>query len=341
MANKINWLSILQGWAMLWVVVGHAGPSNTIEEYPKFALFLYQFAYSFHMSLLMFISGWLFYKTRLSDDSTNKWPYKNMICDKLVHLGVPFIVFSIIGMVVKVWFSSYVDRSSSISLSEFFNAIIYPYNGPLRELWFIGTLIWFFIVAPLWRACLKNSITITITIVLLLMLKLCGFTSEFLSIGRVSRFAIFFFFGLLFCKTKFIESIISSDCKYAVWIVLVAGIAIWALSYARNNSFVIPFAGIILSLGFALVSDKYYPNLFYSFRDYTMQIYLMGIFVQMVVKIARIKIGDSLGLWTLFYFISIISGLYIPVLVAKCAEYLNSRPLLMTIGMKQKSRVSH
>lgn len=47
--QRINWLLILQGWAMLWVVIGHAGPSPTLDDFPVYALALHKFAYSFHM----------------------------------------------------------------------------------------------------------------------------------------------------------------------------------------------------------------------------------------------------------------------------------------------------
>ena len=66
MANnkKINWLLILQGWAMLWVVIGHS-TIGVPGEGPRWENALYYFAYSFHMPLFMLVSGWLFYKTRL------------------------------------------------------------------------------------------------------------------------------------------------------------------------------------------------------------------------------------------------------------------------------------
>ena len=62
--KKINWLLILQGWAMLWVVIGHAFIGQTGER-PEYVDVLFDFAYSFHMPLFMLVSGWLFYQTRL------------------------------------------------------------------------------------------------------------------------------------------------------------------------------------------------------------------------------------------------------------------------------------
>lgn len=63
--KKINWLLILQGWAMLLVVVGHAFIGKAGQG-PAWENVLFHFAYSFHMPLFMLVSGWLFYHTRLN-----------------------------------------------------------------------------------------------------------------------------------------------------------------------------------------------------------------------------------------------------------------------------------
>lgn len=84
--KKINWLLILQGWTMLWVVIGHAILEETGSN-PAFAEWLYSFAYSFHMPLFMLISGWLFYYTRLSSNGiNNKWIFGSVLKDKAVRI---------------------------------------------------------------------------------------------------------------------------------------------------------------------------------------------------------------------------------------------------------------
>ena len=66
MGNKINWLSSIQGWAMLWVIIGHAFLGR-IGEGPIWENCMINFAYSFHMPLFMLVSGWLFFHTRLNN----------------------------------------------------------------------------------------------------------------------------------------------------------------------------------------------------------------------------------------------------------------------------------
>ena len=139
--KKINWLLILQGWAMLWVVIGHLGPTASFDEYPGYAMFLWNTAYSFHMSLFIAISGFLFYLTRLDND---KWTYWATLKEKLVRFGIPFVVFTLVALVLKSVFAGSVDRATTLSVGEFVNAILYPYNGPMREFWFLATIMWYF-----------------------------------------------------------------------------------------------------------------------------------------------------------------------------------------------------
>ena len=43
--KKINWLLILQGWTMLWVVIGHA-PLRIEGIVPEFAALLYDIIFA-------------------------------------------------------------------------------------------------------------------------------------------------------------------------------------------------------------------------------------------------------------------------------------------------------
>lgn len=58
--KKINWLLILQGRAMLWVIVGHSY-LGIVNAGPTWENLLVKTAYSFHMPLFMLVSGWLFF----------------------------------------------------------------------------------------------------------------------------------------------------------------------------------------------------------------------------------------------------------------------------------------
>lgn len=102
--KKLTWLLLLQGWAMLWVVIGHAPLTASVGNSGIDALFheaaegLMRVAYSFHMPLFIMISGYLFYLTRI----VKPYAYKNMVTDKLKRLGIPYICFTLFAIIVKI-----------------------------------------------------------------------------------------------------------------------------------------------------------------------------------------------------------------------------------------------
>ena len=94
-----------------------------------------------------------------------------------------------------------------------------------------------------------------------------------------------------------------------------------------------PFSAIAFSLALAKILDQYVPQLFCSFRNYNMQIYLMGLWGQMVVKMVTMRYELP---WLLGYVVSIALGLYIPVLISMILEKINWKPLLLCVGLKKK-----
>ena len=338
--KKIVWLLILQGWAMLWVVIGHAGPANTLDEYPPYALTLWNFAYSFHMQLFISISGFLFYLTRLN---SSKWSYWPMLKEKLIRFGIPFIVWTFFAMVLKSVFSSEVERPTSISLGEFVNAIIYPYNGPMREFWFLGVLFWMFAFFPIWKLLLKNSFSIILTSVLLILFYFNYPNTDLLALNHVSVHASFFWWGILAAKcydSLYIQKSVNSEfcssfVKNTNWIGLVTLFFLSCLIYYWSVEFSYPYisaiGGILLSLCLCLAVYKLSPNIFVSFRNYTYQIYLLGLFAQEFVKLIRYKMDLP---FLPVYVLSVLAGLYIPVIISLIVEKTNLKSLKLCIGLK-------
>lgn len=327
--KRINWLLILQGWAMLWVVIGHS-PLGEPGGGPLWENVLYDFAYSFHMSLFMLVSGWLFYRTRLVTDNSRKWSYGAIIKDKAVRLLLPGLVFSLIALLLKIIFPGEISRKVGFDLSEIIHGYIYPYDNPLRELWFIVTLFWLFILTPLWRTVFSKSWSMWVTLGLLVILYFVGIDTELLCFDRVSRFAVWFYLGMLMSSTDVVEKVFE---KHAL-LTFTGGIVIYVVG-CLYLPFLATLGGIILSLGLALILDRYLPQTFFSFRNYTYQIFLMGIFAQMLVKILYRYIELP---YILTYLVCIIAGLYVPVAVSKLLEKINSKPLLLCAGLKTKNK---
>lgn len=333
MNKKINWLLILQGWAMLWVVIGHAFLGKAGEG-PIWENALFHFAYSFHMPLFMLVSGYLFYVTRMKPKNTSKggykWTYPQIIKNKSLRLLLPGFVFSIVALVLKLAFPGEMSRQASLGWQELVHSYLYPNDNPMRELWFIATLFWFFLLTPLWRFVLKKEMIMWIGLALLVIVHFVHPKTELLCIGRMFSYAIWFYIGLVISKQDYVERIIM---KWP-WRALLLGVFVYVLGrYA--NPFVATIGGIILSFALALIADKYIPKLFCSFRDYTYQIFLIGIFAQMFVKITYRHISMP---YVVAYILCILMGLYVPVLVSKLIEKINWKPLSLCVGLKPNKK---
>lgn len=134
-SKKLTWLLLLQAWAMLWVVIGHAPltePTGNVGfDSIAYTLskWLFSFAYSFHMPLFIMISGYLFYRTRIA----RRWNYVEMIKEKWLRLGIPYITFITVAIIVKIVYQG-VNRTVDISPIGLISNYLNPFNGALQEI---------------------------------------------------------------------------------------------------------------------------------------------------------------------------------------------------------------
>ena len=91
--------------------------------------------------------------------------------------------------------------------------------------------------------------------------------------------------------------------------------------------------GIIFSVSLCLNLTPIVSGLFSSFRDYTFQIFLLGIFPQIAIRILYSKIPQNeLSYWSL-YIISILLGIYLPVFIAKIVEKIPNKLIRRCFGL--------
>lgn len=85
-----------------------------------------------------------------------KWSFSAIVKDKAIRLLLPGLVFSIVALALKLAFPGEMSRQTGLNLQELTHAYLYPYDNPLRELWFIITLFWLMLLAPLWKLILTD-----------------------------------------------------------------------------------------------------------------------------------------------------------------------------------------
>ena len=205
--KKIVWIQIMQAWTMLLVVIGHScilGVGNG----PDWETAIYSFAQPFRMPLFILISGLLFSMTRalpLTNEGGYKWQYIPMLKDKAIRLLIPFVFTTFVAFALKIAFPGEMSRQASLSFHEIVHAFLYPNDNPMRELWFIATIFWMFIMMPIWRFTFKKNYIIVITILVLYLFYKYHPDVEFLCIGSFFKRAIWFYLGMVIFKCDIIN----------------------------------------------------------------------------------------------------------------------------------------
>lgn len=108
----------------------------------------------------------------------------------------------------------------------------------------------------------------------------------------------------------------------------------WADIIEENAiTLIMSLSGCLLCWGLAgTVDRKVSDTLFGSFRNYTYQIFLLGIFIQIGIKLLYDKLGMQ-GTYPYFYVLCVLSGIYIPVLISKVIQRVGNKYLNLLIGL--------
>nr|MDE6810780.1 acyltransferase family protein [Muribaculaceae bacterium] len=328
--KKLTWLLLLQGWTMLWVIIGHAPLTapvngNIIDETShSIATALFSFAYSFHMPLFIMISGYLFNMTRIE----KKWQYGKMLKEKWLRLGIPYIVFITLALVLKIFMPGEVDRQVSLSLTDIVMNYIDPFNGALQEMWFVAVIFIYFLLYPLYPLVLKTKLSIGITFMISLLLFFIPTSGmpHIFAIDRMIHFFIYFYSGLLISRLK-LEKYLGNGYMIAI------GLLIFITGYIAHIPLITPLSGSLSFWGLAIIVDKVFTNnMFSSFRNYTYQIFLIGIFVQIAVKVLASKMQFA-GSYPIWWIICVFAGIFIPVGIAIFAQRTDNKILKRIMGL--------
>ncbi len=323
--QKIVWLAVLQGFSMLLVVIGHVSLTNLPgDPNTPIATGIERIIYSFHMPLFVFISGWLFYYTCISRGKT----YCEMFISKAKRLAIPFMFFTIVTMALKLLFPQLMHRI--VDWKEIVDTFIFFRSNPLGEMWFVIVLFELMLLYPLYRIMIEKKFMAIILLIATIVLSRFAPAVSYYFIDKVLYMFPFFFAGIVSCKYN--------------WHILIG--KMWFLILAlfcfifSNIIGILPLymkteaalVGILFSMSFCLVTANYLPRLFHSFRDYTFQIFLMGIFFQMVIRWIYVRLGND-QLFVPMWIFSVIIGVYMPTLIALCIKRFAPLNIRLCFGL--------
>ncbi len=319
-SDRIIWLSIIQGWAILLVVIGHVSAytySGIEGELYPVSECIQRLCYAFHMPLFMFVSGGLLYLTRIE----RSWTTGRLYIDKVKRLLIPFIAFTIIGFMMKLPVAGISKSGMDISLHGLIMAFFDPANGPLKELWFVGTLMWLMLIYPVYKTLLRirwGGVLLLIVALVPLAADIHFDVTGWFNLAGVSRYAFYFIGGMLFFRYRCMEWLSTHHWATAMATLLyIAGVVASIIP-----GIVTALAGIIMSFGWASIVSHMYPGLFKSFRDHTFQIFLVGIYPQMFVELFVWRHIHEEWMMIPFYIVSCVLALATGVIVSRVAQRL-------------------
>jgi len=192
------WIDNVKIIACILVVLGHffqsmrrSGIINGGFWYRWFDTTIYYF----HVQLFFICSGYLYQKySRVSDF----YSWKTNALKKLITLGVPYFVFSIITWGLKRVFSSAVNIQAGGLLKTLFITPESPY-------WYLYILFFVFLIT----FTINNNAMLVITSVASIIIagiSVCGYETGIYIIDKIFVYEIWFVFGMLlayFVKTDY------------------------------------------------------------------------------------------------------------------------------------------
>ncbi|MDE6611468.1 MAG: acyltransferase [Muribaculaceae bacterium] len=318
--QRIAWLAVLQGFSMLLVVLGHISLSNTFRnpDYPLTAA-MERVIYTFHMPLFIFISGWLFGLTCLGRDNS----YRDVMAKKFRRLGLPFLFFTIAAIAIKLLLSAFVNRP--VDGTELLNTFVLFSSNPLYEMWFVIVLLVLMAFYPAYRFLLRHSALVWLLCASVALYVALPVDTDVFQLRRAVRLLPYFIAGILAWRYDIIDRYGSR------WYVAAGAMVLFVIFNIletgadtlgfRCMDALCGFSGTVLSICLCIWISNLRPTAFGSFSAYTFQIFLMGIFVQMAVRVLYGHLGtDSDAVYALLFALSLALGIYVPVLIAKLIE---------------------
>ena len=184
MKERLVEIDILQGMAMLLVVLGH----HWLDFMPDWYHHLHYYLYLFHMPLFIFISGFLIRYSYKGVDNLNE--YKTYVF-KRVKKFIPMYFF--VG-ILCIFLSTDI-KNPLVETYDFINLMIDPKASPATFLWYIYMLFVYYCLAPLLFRLSKGLLTF------IFILSILGFIfpseNSLFCIDYFTKYSVFFLFGVL------------------------------------------------------------------------------------------------------------------------------------------------
>lgn len=307
--NKL--IDALKGYACLLVVFGHViiGIRTAGAPVPAFMETAETFIWSFHIDLFMFLSGFVY-------TLTGGWKRKGRLAflrDKLLSLGVPYLLFSCLYIAVNC-------LAPGVNNPASFTDMLFLWRTPVAQYWFLYALFWLFVLWTLLPERLPNAAKTALLYGVFILCKVLGLDMGILDSSMNCVLA----FGLGTCLRSLPVERLPLPARLAVLPVHV-GVALWAIKRGWISCLfaddLITVLGIAASVCFIYtITRACAVRRFLEYIcKYSFQIYLLHTFFTAAVRILLFHFG------IVSYLVHVLAGMTVGVALPIGAAALAAR----------------
>lgn len=289
------WIDYVKAVACLAVLTFHViyGMQNAGLECGSFLSGVKILCGTFQIPVFMFASGYLFGKKPVTS-------YMKFEVRKLLNLGVPYIVFSVVYYVINVSFQSSVNFPYTIQ------NLLEIYITPLAQYWYIFATLLIFLVLPILEKLIQNEFLL---LAFLLAWKLVN--SYWISVTNYdyyfSQYAFYFYLGTLYCRHHK-ELMLKREKKVTVLVSLIGFWILffsmyfydWGSAFAIKEVFLAVLSIYVLTYFFETYEEKIGNWLIRTVAKYSFQIYLLHTMATAATRIVLVKLG-VVSQWSQFF----------------------------------------
>ena len=304
----------LKGYACFLVLFGHVIMGIRLAEIniPIFFHGMEKFIWSFHVALFLFLSGFVYNITGQWQSKKTKW---NFIKHKLINLGIPYIIFSAVYILIN----SLAGQTNTQSCAW---DILSIWQTPVAQYWFLYALFFLFCIWTIFPLKIKNVYITIIVVALSYIIPALGGNFGPFDVVMYSALA----FGLGTCVSITDISKISSAVKIIIISAhIVTGVLLIVFDLIEKSfikELMLVF-GIYSSILFiSLIQDIKPISRFLTFMNkYSFQIYLLHTTFTAGIRIILLRINVTL--WWIHILAGCVAGLGFSVIAAIIAQKIN------------------
>ena len=271
-----------------------------------------QTVYTFHVPLFFVCSGYLY---QMKPPDTSQHERIRFIKRKLLDLGVPYLIFSAVTLILKIVFSDSVNNQAP----PFFRTLLWE---PIAPYWYLYTLLLLFCIIPRQRKR-RDTVGLFCVCIIVKIIYIAFPVQNFLPdlVEKICANAIWFSFGMLLTDVQIRQLLIRRNIGLVCFLV---AIGLSASFYSKDNQslifqFIVALLFVYSITAFFILELKTGDSHWIAaLSEYFLPIYVLHTITAAGARTILTKMGISF--LPLHVAVGLIASIAIPILIYQFAS---------------------